>query len=85
MNRKTGHIAPLRPVEPDKDIIRFIERLLSEAQRGEILAIAVAIHSKGCGRGTGYSIVPGGDRAHLIAAIEMVKHRMIANEIANEP
>lgn len=75
----TASVRDLRLVEnqPDPDVVKLIEGFLDQARRGDVVAVAIAAHHRGGGVGTGYSISRDGDGAHLVAALEKVKIRLL--------
>lgn len=77
-------VRDLRPVEnpPEADIVELIEGFLESARRGELVAVAIAAHHRGGEVGTGYTIARGGDGAHLVAALEKLKYRMLIKDHA---
>lgn len=72
-------VLDLRPVEnqPDADMVAYLEEILGRVRRGEIAALAVVCHHRGGEIGTIFRIAEGGDGAHLVAALEKVKMRLL--------
>lgn len=64
------------PTEPK--VIEVLHDLLARAERGEIIAIAVAAQLSGQQEsGSAYAVGERGSDAYLIGAIEMVKLRLL--------
>lgn len=61
----------------DPRVVRVLRTMLDMAERGEVVAVAVAAQNTGGETATGYEIGDG-DIAHLVCSLERLKLRLLS-------
>ncbi len=72
-----SNLVELKAAPASAEIVELLQCLLERAHRGQIRAIAVAVHERPMDTGSTFSLGTDGDVAHLVTAIERVKLRLL--------